>query len=61
MTRRSVRRRVEIAALIEEGRQAFLAGRHRQTNPHRDMNAYHWLWGFDYAAIQAENAEPSDK
>jgi ribosome modulation factor len=44
---------MRIAALFEEGRQAFLGGRSRGTNPHRDMNAGHWDHGWDHAAEEA--------
>jgi len=50
--RRKTERRKEIAALVEEGRVAYLAGRHRQTNPYRYCNMDHWLKGYDIAETE---------
>jgi hypothetical protein len=41
----SHRRYKEIQILREEGRQAALVGKHRQTNPHRFMDRIHWADG----------------
>lgn len=50
--RRKAQRRLEIAALIEEGYGAFLSGKRETQNPYNPrltMNGMHWSKGWDQA------------
>jgi hypothetical protein len=46
-----------VKSLREEGRKAFFAGKSRQSNPHKYMDAYQWNRGFDSAedAVKVAN------
>lgn len=60
MSRRDDRKK-EITVLIEEGRQAALAGRHRQTCPQEyigSMNRVHWLNGHADGTRELRASEP---
>jgi hypothetical protein len=47
-------RRKEIVKRVrEEGRQAALAGRNAQTNPHRYMDGFQWMSGYQQGLIEA--------
>jgi ribosome modulation factor len=51
-------RKKEIERLREEGRQAFLAGKHIQTNPyasHHSMDTYQWRIGYREAEFAARD------
>ena len=50
----TLRRRKIIAQLREEGRAAYHAGRHVQTNPHKYMDALQWHQGYVDAQHEAE-------
>lgn len=59
----SVRRRKEIAELNEEGRQAALAGRSRQSYPQKyngTMDVHQWLVGYDAGAREKMQSEVDD-
>lgn len=60
--RRKAQRRLEIAALVEEGRAAHAAGKPRETvrrlyPPHHTVNGAHWLKGWDAEQAQLEAQE----
>lgn len=61
MSNESRRRRREIVTrLREEGRQAALAGKNRQSNPHEYEDAYQWSNGFEEGQRELEAAESNE-
>lgn len=60
MSNASKRRRKEIVQRVrEEGRQAALAGKHPQTNPHKFMDAFQWRSGY-MAGLDELEAQESE-
>lgn len=45
----TARRKAEVLRIRQEGYQAALAGRHRETNPYStsSMNRFQWFVGYD--------------
>ena len=57
------RRREIVERIRDEGRAARRAGRHVQTNPYKDMDAYQWrnAWFMEDHAIAVEQADQHDE
>lgn len=53
-------RKAIVKRIRQEGRDAFGAGKHRQTNPYqaeKTMNTYQWYQGYDAAKAEAERED----
>lgn len=59
----TARRRAEVRRVREEGRQAFLAGKHRETNPYSPISTdrHQWWVGYDDAEEKQHESLANEK
>lgn len=57
----TARRKIEIARLREEGRQAYQRGDNVQTNPHKHLDATQWWQGYVDAETEAYASPEPEK
>jgi len=54
-------RRKLVERLREEGRQAALAGKSRQSNPHKYEDAHQWSRGYESGLEEVEELKKGDQ